>query len=154
MKKIFFFIFAISLQLLSEPLKVGDEMTLLQFETQKEEKIIISKETRTLIFTSDMEASKIAHELFEKLGDDYLKQNNAIFISDIHKMPFLITKFVALPKMRKYPYSIALIREEGPGFIFPREKGRLTVISLSEYKVSSIQFVENTEDLKNKIDRK
>lgn len=154
MKKILLLSFAISLQVFSEPLKVGDEITLLEYETQKEEKVSISKETRILIFTSEMEASKIAHEAFDKLGDEYLKQNKAVFISDIHKMPFLITKFVALPRMRKYPYSIFLIKDEGPGSIFPREKGKLTVISLSELKITSIQFVDNSEDLKNKIEAK
>ncbi|MBP7282038.1 MAG: hypothetical protein KBA66_10695 [Leptospiraceae bacterium] len=144
----------ISTQLFGSPLTIGDELRLLDYETQQDEKVSIPKETKTIVFTSEMEASKIAHEVFENLGDTYLKQKSAVFISDINRMPFLITKFVALPKMRSYKYTIHLIKDEGPGLIFPKEKGKLTVISLNEFKITSIQFVSNSEELKNYLEKK
>ncbi|MBK8396451.1 MAG: hypothetical protein IPL26_14610 [Leptospiraceae bacterium] len=135
----------------ADPLTAGREVTLTQYETQHDEKVSLPKDTKLIVFTSEMEASKIAHEVFEKLGDSYLKQKSIVFISDIHRMPFLISKFVALPKMRSYKYSIHLIKEEGPGLIFPREKGKLTVISLSELKVISIEYISTSEELKGRI---
>ena len=149
MKQILFTIayLSFSLCLLGEPLQVGDELKLLEYETQKEEKVILPKESKALVFTSEMEASKIAHEVFEKLGDEYLKQNSIVFVSDIHKMPFLITEFVALPKMRTYKYTIHLIKEEGLSKDIPKEKGKLTVISLDNYKITSIQFAASAGEL-------
>ena len=138
----------------SEPLQVGEELSLLQYETQRDEKVTIPTGTRTLVFTSEMEASKIAHEVFEVGGEDYLNQNFTIFISDIHRMPFLISKFVALPKMRKYKYTMHLIKEDTAGSIFPREKGKLTIITLDNLKVTSIQFVGSADELKKQIEKK
>lgn len=154
MKKILFILLISCSYLFGDPLKVGDELTLTQYEAQKDEKVSLSKETRILVFTSEMEASKIAHELFESSGDEYLNKNSTVFISDINKMPFLITKFVALPRMRNYNYTIHLIKENGPGNIFPREKGRLTVISLDSYKITNIQFIGNVDELKLLIEKK
>ena len=77
----------ISTQLFGSPLTIGDELRLLDYETQQDEKVSIPKETKTIVFTSEMEASKIAHEVFENLGDTYLKQKSAVFISDINRMP-------------------------------------------------------------------
>lgn len=154
MKKIIFLLLITYSYLSSEPMKVGEELTLIQYETQKDEKVSLSKETRTLVFTSEMEASKIAHELFEVSGDEYLNKNSTVFISDINKMPFLITKFVALPRMRKYNYTIHLIKENGPGNIFPREKGKLTVINLENYKITNIQFIGSVDELKISIEKK
>ena len=149
MKQILFTLtfLSFSLCLLGETLQVGNEFKLLEYETQKDEKVSIPQQTKTLVFTSEMEASKIAHEVFEKLGDEYLKQNSIVFVSDIHRMPFLITKFVALPKMRSYNYTIHLIKEEGISKDIPKEKGKLTVISLDNYKITSIQFATSPEEL-------
>lgn len=154
MKNIILLFLLSATYLWSDPLQVGEELSLLQYETQRDEKVTIPTGTRTLVFTSEMEASKIAHEVFEIGGEDYLTQNSTVFISDIHKMPFLISKFVALPKMRKYKYTMHLIKEDGVGSVFPREKGKLTVISLSNFKITSIQYVGSADELKKQIEKK
>ena len=148
MKNIILLFLLSATYLWSDPLQVGEELSLLQYETQRDEKVTIPTGTRTLVFTSEMEASKIAHEVFEIGGEDYLNQNSTIFISDIHKMPFLISKFVALPKMRKYKYTMHLIKEDGVG------SGKLTVISLSNFKITSIQYVGSADELKKQIEKK
>jgi len=154
MKKFLFIttFLSFSICLLGESLQVGDDFKLLEYETQKDEKVSLPQQTKTLVLTSEMEASKIAHEVFEKLGDEYLRQNSIAFVSDIHRMPFLITKFVALPKMRTYNYTIHLIKEEGLSKDFPKEKGKLTIISLDNFKIKSIQFAASAEELKKLLE--
>lgn len=146
-------IFSFSL-IFSEPLKVGDELKLIQYQTQFGDEVTVAPTVSKLIFAAEMEASKIAHSVLESAGADYLKNRSAVLVSDIHRMPYFITKFVALPKMKSYIYPIHLIREEGPGDIFPREKGKLTLVSLKNYKVLSIKFISNSGELKEELEKK
>jgi hypothetical protein len=129
-------------------LSVGDTMPTLQLTDQYDKDALIPPTTEKVIFVSDMDASKITHPLLQKEGDPYLLKFNAVLISDIHRMPSLISRFVALPKMREYPYTIHLIREEKIGDPFPRNKGQVTLIELKSGKILKILFASKEEEVR------
>ncbi|EOQ97218.1 hypothetical protein LEP1GSC195_3064 [Leptospira wolbachii serovar Codice str. CDC] len=121
-------------------LVVGNPLPEINYTNQWEEPSPIPSETTKVLFISDMDASKIIHPILEKEGKGYLESKQAVIVSDIHRMPSLITKFVALPKMKSYPYTLRLVREEKVADSFPRTKGSLTLIQLKEGKVTKIQI--------------
>ncbi|TGK82119.1 hypothetical protein EHQ24_12675 [Leptospira noumeaensis] len=121
-------------------LVVGNSLPEINYTNQWEEPSPLPAETTKVIFISDMDASKIIHPILEKEGKGYLEGKQAVLISDIHKMPSLITKFVALPKMKSYPYTLRLVREEKLADPYPRTKGSLTLIQLKAGKITKIQI--------------
>ncbi|TGL65252.1 hypothetical protein [Leptospira jelokensis] len=137
--------FRLTAEDLSPPtLKIGDSLPEINYTNQWDEPSPIPKETKKVLFISDMDASKIIHPILEKEGKGYLESKHSILISDIHRMPSLITKFVALPKMKSYPYTLRLVREEMIADPFPRTKGSVTMILLKDGKVTKIQ-ISNVE---------
>jgi hypothetical protein len=88
--------------------------------------------TRTVVFVADMDATTIVHALLGERAPDYLDARRAVFIADIHRMPRIITRFVALPRMRRYPYRMLLIRDDTTGARFPRRAEHVTVLGLDE----------------------
>lgn len=96
-----------------------------------------------------MDASKIIHPILEKEGKGFLESKQAVLVSDIHRMPSLITKFVALPRMKSYPYTLRLVREEKLSDPFPRTKGSVTMILLKEGKVTKIQISNVDTEVKS-----
>ncbi|MCW7491785.1 hypothetical protein ND861_03875 [Leptospira sp. 2 VSF19] len=141
------FLFALSLsaeEQATPPLVVGNPLPEINFTNQWEEPSPIPAETTKVIFIADMDASKIIHPILEKEGKGYLESKQAVLISDIHRMPTLITKFVALPKMKSYPYTLRLVKEEKIADPFPRTKGSLTLIQLKSGKITKIQ-ISNAE---------
>ncbi|TGL44473.1 hypothetical protein [Leptospira perdikensis] len=120
-------------------LVLGNVLPEINYTNQWEEPSPIPAETTKIIFIADMDASKIIHPILEKEGKGYLESKQAVLISDIHRMPSLITKFVALPKMKSYPYTLRLVREEKIADPFPRTKGSLTLIQLNAGKITKIQ---------------
>ncbi|TGK51275.1 hypothetical protein EHQ43_01805 [Leptospira bouyouniensis] len=125
-------------------LKIGDLLPEINYTNQWEEPSPIPTDTKKVLFISDMDASKIIHPILEKEGKGYLESKQTVLISDIHRMPSLITKFVALPKMKSYPYTLRLVREEKIADSFPRTKGFVTLIQLKEGKVTKI-IISNQE---------
>ena len=61
-------------------------------------------------------------------------------------MPSLITKFIALPKMKNYSFPILLIDEENK-VLFPVEKDKITIITLDNSKITDVKYIKTTEDL-------
>ncbi|TGK80320.1 hypothetical protein EHQ31_17000 [Leptospira montravelensis] len=130
-------------------LVVGNSLPEINYTNQWEEPSPIPLETTKVIFISDMDASKIIHPILEKEGKGYLEGKQAVLISDIHKMPSLITKFVALPKMKSYPYTLRLVREEKIADPFPRTKGSLTLIQLKAGKITKIQITNLETEIRS-----
>ncbi|PJZ84741.1 hypothetical protein [Leptospira harrisiae] len=129
-------------------LVVGNTLPEINYTNQWEEPSPIPMETTKVIFISDMDASKIIHPILEKEGKGYLEGKQAVLISDIHRMPSLITKFVALPKMKSYPYTLRLVREEKLADPYPRTKGSLTLIQLKAGKITKIQISNVEKEVK------
>jgi len=140
-----------SISLLSKPLEIGDTYPLPPFNDQFDKPAEVSSETQLLIFVAEMEPSKVVHEVLKNETSSTMKQKKIYFLSDIHRMPSLITRFIALPKMRDYSYPVALIREEGISNDLPREKGKISLFFLNSKKIQKIQFLSKIEELQNSI---
>jgi hypothetical protein len=75
-----------------------------------------------------------------------LAARGAVFVSDIHRMPALITRLFALPSMRRRPYRMLLDREEaGPSARIPREEGKVTLLELDALEIRSISFLDSAD---------
>ena len=61
-------------------------------------------------------------------------------------MPSLIAKFFALPKMKKYPFSILLV-DENQTKEFTKKEGNITVYSVTNGKISDVKYIKNAEEL-------
>lgn len=113
-------------------LHVGDRLPEIVLEDQHGQEQRIGHE-RMIIFVRSMDASKIVHEvLTERNGDEWLAANNARFVADIHRMPGIISRFIAKPRMRDYNYTILLIEDEGVGDVFPAGENDILVLRAGE----------------------
>ncbi|TGL56341.1 hypothetical protein EHQ58_17080 [Leptospira ognonensis] len=149
-----FFILPLSLIYADETVILipGDALPSIPYSDQFDKPSPLPNDLEKIIFISDMDASKISHPILLKEGNAYLEKYKTVIISDIHKMPSLISRFVALPKMREYPYTIRLIREEKIGDPFPRNKGQVTCIDIKSDKIIKIEFAENEVALRQFIE--
>lgn len=139
----------------AETLKVGSDLrseNLIQFFDQHGNLQTIPSETKYLIFASDMDASKIIHPYLLELKQEGMNSKKLTFLADIYKMPKIITKMIALPKMREYPYRIHLIQDEVRGNFFPKEKGKLIILNLENYKIQKISKASSKEELEKLLE--
>ena len=67
-------------------------------------------------------------------------------ILDQEVFPSLISKFIALPKMKKYPFSVLLLDDTNKDN-FVKEDGKIIVYSLENGKVVKIDKISTKEEL-------
>lgn len=137
-----------------EPIRLtlGDSLPVIRLVDQWDKESPIPPQTEKLMFIADMEASKLVVPYLEKKGDAFLAEKKTVLVSDIHRMPGIITRFVALPKMRDYPFTIKLIREEKWGDPYPRTKGKVTLLTLVAGKVTQIDFTDSEQGVQDFIE--
>ncbi len=151
MKLILILLFIVQFTLIGKPIEIGNDWPSIPLKDQNDKVRDITPETNLVIFVAEMEASKIVHEVLQSETEESLSKKKVIFVSDINKMPSLITRFIALPKMRGYSYPIALVREAGITQDLPREKGKVTLFFLQKMKVKKIDYINDKEELKKSI---
>lgn len=140
MKKLFLSLLLISSALISANLKVGDTIKPFYLINQFDEAVSVNSfEYNTLVISSEKDLSSHVNDFLQKQKKNFLEDHKALYISDIHAMPSIITSMLALPKMKKYPYEILLIYEEGEN-MFPVKEGYLTIVKMKENKITSITF--------------
>ena len=122
------------------PYTAGQNVDSFQAKDQFEKNYTFkASETRYLLVSHDMETGKKANSALDALGKDYLPGKKAVYVANIHGMPG-IGRMFAMPKMKKYSHRIILGDDANLIAKFPEEKGKVTVIAISDSKVSSIKY--------------
>lgn len=130
-------------------LTVGQAISLPQLEDQFEQPHALQASTNWLLFAHDMESTNIVREALKGQTTDSLNKAGIQFVADISGMPGLISKFVAMPRLRKLDYSIGLAKEQALLLSIPRTDDMATVMELNEGEIESITTVDNSETIKN-----
>lgn len=128
-------------------IKVGDTLVPISLLDQFEKPLNVTAETKVLLFSRDMDGGEIIQAAFADTPDDQ-RPANLVYVADISGMPSLIAKYVAVPKMQDYPFTLALDREGEITAVFPVVKGQATIIKLNDLKIQSIEFAQDAKMLK------
>lgn len=121
-------------------LKEGDPLPKVMLKDQHDKPADIPPSARQLLFAADNAGAAMVTDLLDRLDQNWLAQTQRVYLADIHKMPGMISRLIALPRLREKRYPIVLGREETDLAMFPRKKDCVTVIPVQEGRVGSIEF--------------
>ncbi len=126
----------------------GDLVSQIQLQDQFENKILVSENTQTLLFSRNMKGGDIIKEALEVLTAEQKQvSDKRVYVADISGMPSLIARFVAIPQMKDLPFSMALDREGEMTRLWPSEKDQATLIKLDRLKVMSVSTFDSSAEL-------
>lgn len=127
-------------------LNIGDSVPSFEIKDQFEKMHKIAADTKTILVAADKDTSEILRDYFLAKDGNFLTTNKAYYVADISGMPSLISKFFALPKMKKYPFSVLLVDEEQTK-TFTKKEGNITVYTVNNGKITDIKYVTNSAGL-------
>ncbi|PNV83110.1 MAG: hypothetical protein C0627_06075 [Sulfurimonas sp.] len=117
------------------------------------EEIKISKDVKLIIATFEKDSGALANSYFDEQEPTYLQRHHAVFIADINKMPTIITKMFALPKLRKYKHPIFINYDEKFEEAATSKEGKITILYIEEEKIKEISYVSTQQELKEAIEK-
>lgn len=140
----------IALGLHAAPIEMGTKIDNLEIVDQFEKLHKIGEDTKLILFASDKETSDILKDYLLSKKENILEKNSAVYVADISGMPSIISKFIALPKMKKYPFSILLL-DENSKELFTKEDGKIIVYDLENLEVKNIRKISTSKELEEII---
>jgi len=113
----------------------------------------IPTESKVIVVAFEKDTGALVNDYLNGQDPRYMPEYNAVFLSDIHRMPSIITSMFALPKMQKYKHAVYLhYGEEFENFV-PHQEDKLTIIRFKNEKVDSISYISTVEELKAAIEQ-
>ena len=117
------------------------------FSDQHEAEIALTNETKYLIFTGNKDASEQVRVAFAEQNLEDLSDKGILYVADVSAMPSFITKMFALPKMRDYPFKMAVIMDEEQIKDWPKQEEKITAIRLENLHVQSLEYLDTAQDV-------
>ncbi len=143
MNKILLASFLLSSLLLAD-FKVGEKLPSIELADQFEKKFKVEASDTTILMAFEKDVAISIADYLKSKPSTFLADNHSKYISDISGMPSMITSLFALPKMKKYSFSVLLIEDEF-GKNFNRQDAKITVFSLQKGKIKTIKFITAKE---------
>ena len=131
----------------AEVAQVGSNLTAITLADQFDKTCAVNTQTKVVIFSSDKAVDTMVSEYLSQQGGQKMQQNGMVYLADINKMPALVTKMFAMPKMRKLTFPICLSKQANALNHIPRQAGKASVVKLDGLAVKSIGYASNKAQL-------
>nr|WP_283777060.1 hypothetical protein [Pseudomonas syringae] len=99
------------LPITANALQVGERLSSWTLLDQYDQPYTLNNQTQTLLVARSMDAAKLVNAALQDKPKGFLESRHTVFVADIQKMPTIIAKMFAIPKMRDYSYRVMLDRE-------------------------------------------
>jgi len=136
----------------ADSLRPGMSLPQLTLSDQHDAKMKADANVRYVLFTRDMAAGDLVKDVLAEGGGERLAAARAIYVSDISRMPRLVTRLFAMPSMRKRGYRIFLDRDGTATAAFPSEEGKVTAIDTTEGTIVRIKMLGSADELRALLD--
>jgi len=131
--------FALSAQA-ENHLGVSDTFPVLSLNDQHDEPIAVPGDAQVIFFAESKDADDWFDQTISEFDPALLLEGKWLYLSDISRMPSLVTRLFALPSLRGRDYPVALIRDGEKVEALPAQDECITVFSMQQQTISAIDF--------------
>lgn len=141
------------LPLTAHALEAGDRLTPWTLLDQYDQPYTLDGQAQTLLVARSMEAAKLVNAALENKPKGFLESRQTVFVADIQKMPALIARMFAIPKMRDYSYRVMLDREARIVPQYAGDEDKVLWLQLRDGQLVSRQQFSSAETLRAALER-
>lgn len=135
----------------AEPYAVGSELPALSLDDQHGDSHTLDSSVRVVLFSRDMDGGKVIQQALSEDGQALLEAHSAAYVADVSRMPGLVRRMIAKPRMRKRPYLMWLDEEGDATAELPSEEGRPTLLFLEDRRILRIDYPATPEALREAL---
>lgn len=146
-------LFLALLPLTANALQTGEHLTPWTLLDQYDQPYTLNDQTQTLLVARSMDAAKLVNAALADKPKGFLESRHTVFVADIQKMPTIIAKMFAIPKMRDYTYRVMLDREARIVPQYAGDEDKVLWLQLRDGKLVSQQQFASADQLRAALER-
>ena len=150
-KILVFLLLITSLPAFSDVYIAGDQLQSFSLSDQHDKPRHINKQTRVILFSRDKAGGQLITEALSVIPREYLIEQHIAYITEISGMPGLISKYMAIPSMRKKSFPILLDKEGKVTAQFPDKEKSATLIFLESLNIKNIMYLQSAEAIQQSL---
>jgi hypothetical protein len=138
----------------AEPLGEGDVVDPFSLEDQRGVVHPVGADVRLILISRDMDGGALLKEALEDAGADeaWLAERKAVYVADISRMPGLVARLFAIPRLRGRGYPVLLDRDGAVTARLPTADQRASVIRLDALRIASVVHAESADAVRAAIE--
>lgn len=141
------------LPLTANALQVGERLSSWTLLDQYDQPYTLNNQTQTLLVARSMDAAKLVNAALQDKPKGFLESRHTVFVADIQKMPSIIAKMFAIPKMRDYSYRVMLDREARIVPQYAGDDDKVLWLQLRDGQLVSQQQFGSADSLRAALER-
>ncbi len=130
-------------------IEIGDPFPTWKLDDQHEKTHQLPGDsTEAIVFSRSKQADESLSPVLEEVVGERLIGGEVVYLSDISRMPGLISRLFALPSLRDRDYPVVLIQEEGLSDLLVTRSDCLAVYRLEQGTVVGREDLCNEESVR------
>lgn len=138
---------------LAEPYGVGSTVRSMTLADQHGKSAEVGPAVRLLLVSRDMDGGNVVKEALADRGPSVLEERGAVYVADISGMPAMVSRFIAVPRMRQRAYRVLLDRDGAATRDVPHVRGKPTLLVLDAGRITRIAHPASAEELRAELER-
>jgi hypothetical protein len=130
------------------PYAVGETVRRFTALDQHGRQADVDERVRIVVVSRDMDAGSVVKQALADADQRWLDERRAVYVADVSGMPALVSRIIALPRMRRRAYRVLLDREGSLARDFPHLAGQATVVFLDALRVTRVAHAASPEELR------
>jgi len=132
----------------AEPAGVGSELGPVELEDQHGLTHRIGDAVQVILLSRDMQGGDVIREALAGRDAEFFAKREIVYVADIHRMPGLVARLFAIPKMRERAYPMLLDRDGEATRDWPASaEGRALLIRVDALRITAVESYASPEQL-------
>lgn len=134
-----------------QPMRIGDKVNLDGLQDQNDNIFNHQDNMQALLFVDGMAGKDLIQNALNTIDTQCMDEGKLVYLADISAMPGLISKFIAVPKMRDYGYPVWLDRDGEASAALPVREEQVTLLSIDDQVIRDEAFFADSEALSERL---
>ena len=134
------------------PVTIGSQVDFSAVGDQNGNAFAHEDVMQTLLFVDTMKAKNLVRDVLTTIDLSCLDGGRVVYLADISGMPSLISKLIAVPRMRDYDYPIWLDYSGLATDPLPTHDNEVTYIQLDGTAIRAIEYIADAKILHARLE--
>ena len=130
----------------------GHKIVPFKLKDQFNKEHSIDSSLRLILFTKSKSANTLVVEALAGKSQAELDSLGVKYVADISGMPTLIYKWFALPKMKKYTFSVLVDEKPQITQQLPSKEDHVSLIYLDNLTQNKVVFLKSVDEIKSAVE--